>query len=86
MGSIALKFLFPFACQSSPDFPTDLGDPAEQLVPNLFKLSSMNTLENIMFSSINFLSLLDYVIIKGACEHPGLTRSDHTKKFQNSLV
>ena len=44
----------------------------------------MNTFENNMFSSIIFLSLLDHVIIKGAWEHPGLTRSDHTNKFRNS--
>ena len=44
----------------------------------------MNTFENNMFSSIIFLSLLDHVIIKGAWEHPGFTRSDHTNKFRNS--
>ena len=41
----------------------------------------MNTFENNMFSSIIFLSLLDHVIIKGAWEHPGLTRSDYTKQI-----
>ena len=48
------------------------------------KQYSMNTFENNMFSSIIFLSLLDHVIIKGAWEHPGLTRSGHTNKFRNS--
>jgi hypothetical protein len=40
------------------------------------KQYSMNTFEINMFSSISFLSLLDHVIIKGAWEHPGFTRSD----------
>ena len=46
----------------------------------------MNTFENNMFSSISFPNLLDYVIIKGACEHPGLTKIWHTKKIQNSAL